>query len=45
MGNAPTRPTTAQAEAMHSDIDEACERAAQAMAEADVLILCLGEPP
>lgn len=43
MGNAPTRPTPAQASAMHSNLDDACTRAARAMAESDVLILCLGD--
>ena len=28
---------------MHSDLDDACTRAARAMAEADVLVLCLGD--
>mmetsp|Transcript_108463 Transcript_108463/g.315440 ORF Transcript_108463/g.315440 Transcript_108463/m.315440 type:complete len:463 (+) Transcript_108463:69-1457(+) len=43
MGNAPARPTEVQASMMHSDLDDACTRAARAMAEADVLVLCLGD--
>ncbi|CAK0880851.1 unnamed protein product [Prorocentrum cordatum] len=42
MGASPSAPSPEQAESLRGGVDEACARAARAIGEADVLLLCTG---